>query len=330
MDWNVRNLLTCAFAYILILLGFVKRAKKKALSGDRMIVLYFHNPTRNEFKSCVKWLKKNGFVFLSMADLDEIRLQDLPLPKGGVLLTLDDGWQTNEANVIELAEEYQVPITIFVSSEPVEQGVYWWSYLDRAEELNLKLPLKASLKKVANAERMEMLKSIREQVPLPREAMTIQQVSKVANSKYVTIGGHTHTHPILVNCTTSELFSELKTSKEKLETWTGKRVKYFAYPNGDYGKREIGVLSDLRYKMAFTCEPRFLTKECLANNYALPRFGLVEGASMAENICRMVGLWKPLMLSLKRPSRRKPARKSAASPDGYSIDKPEPEAVATI
>lgn len=313
MTWSIRNVFTWFVANLLIMGGFVRKAKKQAMRGDFILAVYFHKPTQKEFEGCVKWLKDNGFTFLSMADLDEIRLKNLPLPKGGVLLTLDDGWQSNEINVIEVANKYKAPVTIFVSTEPVEEGVYWWTYLETATKYNNGLPPKSLLKKVPNADRVSILHEIKNEITLPREALTVDQVKKASESEYVTIGGHTHTHPILVNCKDDELYVELSLSKEKLEAWTGKNILYFAYPNGDYGIREINALSELGYNLAFTCEPKYITKSILNSNFELPRFGLLEGASQAENICRMLGVWKPLMLKFNYPKRRQPVEPQTAT-----------------
>jgi poly-beta-1,6-N-acetyl-D-glucosamine N-deacetylase len=76
-----------------------------------------------------------------------------------------------------------------------------------------------------------------------------------------------------------------------LEQWTGKQVKHFAYPNGDYSNREISFLKRFGYTIAFSTEQKYLTKEKLATQYKLPRFMMVETATFEENICRIVGVW---------------------------------------
>src|SRR5690606_18065214 len=102
----------------------------------------------------------------------------------------------------------------------------------------------------------------------------------------------THTHPILPQCTDDTVREELQLSKEKLEAWTGKEVKFFAYPNGDFTPREISTLKDLDYKLSFANNPQYLTPETLRQSpYSIPRFGFLEGASFVENICRMAGVW---------------------------------------
>ena len=96
-----------------------------------------------------------------------------------------------------------------------------------------------------------------------------------------------------------QLYDELNTSKQKLETWINKEIAFFAYPNGDYTIREIQVLKDCGYRLAFSNVPHYLTKQHLENHFELPRIGLLEGASLAENICRMVGVWHPTIKNIK-------------------------------
>ncbi|MBD1397726.1 polysaccharide deacetylase family protein [Pontibacter sp. JH31] len=300
MKMSVRNIFSWAIASVLILLGNVRNAKMKALNGDFILSLYFHKPSKAEFERCIKWLKKNNFTFLSIEDILKIIEHDLPLPKGAVLLTLDDGWQSNETNVVEVAKTHRVPVTIFVSTEPVEEGAYWWSYLSVANEIIPDLPSKQSLKKINNDDRLALINTIKKVKLLEREALTVEQVKRMASSEFVTIGGHTHSHPILVNCDSAQVYDELCLSKYKLESWIQNDVVSFAYPNGDYGNREIQLLGMLNYKLAFTNKPCYLTKEKLKHSYELPRFGFLEGASFAENICRVVGIWQPLILKFQK------------------------------
>ncbi len=58
----------------------------------------------------------------------------MPFPKGAVCLTVDDGWQSNVHNVVEVANRHEVPVTIFVSTTSAEEGTYWWSYVQQARQ----------------------------------------------------------------------------------------------------------------------------------------------------------------------------------------------------
>lgn len=294
-----RFISTWLFANILIALGFVRRAKEKAMRGDHILSVYFHKPSLAEFENCIKWLKKNKFTFLSPADLYIIFERRLPFPKGAVILTVDDGWQSNKINIAQVAEKHQVPVTIFVATDPVEQGTYWWSFIEEAQRRNIPTPTIQHLKTVPNEERLAIVDKLCERLYLEREAMTISQVQTISKSAWVTIGSHTASHPILNNCSDYQVFDELQQSRDKLRTWTDDDIAFFAYPNGDYTQREIQVLQELGYKMAFTVQPKYLTSDRLLLNYELPRFEVIEDASFAESVCRMVGVWEPIVYKIK-------------------------------
>ncbi|MFC4872909.1 polysaccharide deacetylase family protein [Negadavirga shengliensis] len=292
MKFTARNMMAWACAWVLIRLGYVRKALEKAHQGEYIISFYFHKPTKREFESCIQWFLKHKFHFLSIDDLGEIIEGKRPFPKGAVLITVDDGWQSNEKSIVDTAIKYGVPVTIFVSTEPVEQGAYWWSYASQAKHAGHPSVSREVLKIIPNEERLKYIRRIQKRVKLEREALTVEQVQRISKTGQVTIGGHTHTHPILVNCTEKSVMEELYMSKFKLEHWTGRKVESFAYPNGDYREREIEVLKTLGYRYAFSTRPVYLTKEELADRYELPRFGFLEGGSFSENVCRMSGVWK--------------------------------------
>jgi peptidoglycan/xylan/chitin deacetylase (PgdA/CDA1 family) len=298
MKKSFRNLLGYLVANIFITAGIVRYATKRALNTPCILALYFHKPGKTEFEFCIRWLKKKGFRFLSSHDLERIIKEELPFPKGAVLLTVDDGWQSNVTNVVEVAELYKVPVTIFVATTPVEEGAYWWSFIRQANQMGVTRLSKKALKKMPEEKRLGILKEIKKKVVPGRDAMTVDEIRTVSASPYITIGAHTQTHPILINCQEKQVYDELIGSRKKLESWTGKEVVYFAYPNGDYSPREAQILESLNYKLAFSSQPNYLTPELLKDNFTLPRFGFLEGASFEENICRITGVWQPIMLNL--------------------------------
>lgn len=300
MEITARNITAWLVAKLLILLGVTWYTAKKALKREYILSIYFHNPSKEEFELFIKWLKRKKFTFLSTADLECIILGGLTFPKGAVLLTVDDGWQSNEKNIVAIANEYCIPVTIFISTAAVEDGVFWWSYWEDSHSaiLKSKQSLEA-VKKVSNTERLLKLGERKKAILLKRNALTVEQVKNAFKSKYITIGSHSHTHPILINCNENEVRSELTMSKQKLESWIGKEVKYFAYPNGDYNQREIQILKELKYSLAFNVQPTYIIPDRLKDPYSLPRFSFVEGASFEENICRFLGVWKFSRIWLK-------------------------------
>jgi poly-beta-1,6-N-acetyl-D-glucosamine N-deacetylase len=292
MKFTTRNLAAWSVANFFHLSGSVRRRTQKLLSTECITAIYFHNPSRKEFEYCIRWLKKKKFTFLSVDDLTKLMENDLAFPKGGVMLTVDDGWESNEANVAELADKYQVPVTIFIATLPIEEGVFWWSYIRKANSRKATSLSLQEIKKLPDGQRLKIINEIKKYAWLEREALTVEQLKRIADSGFVTIGSHTHTHPILVNCNTDQVSEELIVSRQKLESWLGKKVRSFAFPNGDYGTRETDMLKKLDYSLAFASQPGYITRRLEQNKFALPRFGFLEGASKAENICRLVGVWK--------------------------------------
>lgn len=292
MKNRIRNISANIIARLLIVTGFSRKIKIKALRGDFIISIYFHSPEEALFEFCIKWLKKNGFSFLSDNDLVSIANGEYPFPKGGVIVTVDDGWQSNEKNVIAIADKHKVPVTIFVTTDAIENGNYWWPYIEKAKKLKIPAPSIEDLKKVPNKKRLQIVKNIKREVPIERQALNLEQLKKASKSRYITISAHTVHHPILVNCEDDEAFLEIKESKEQIEEWLNIKVNSFAYPNGDYSKREIEYLKELNFSSAYTTEPDYLTKDRLGKIYQLPRFDIFEGISEAEAICRMMGVWQ--------------------------------------
>jgi poly-beta-1,6-N-acetyl-D-glucosamine N-deacetylase len=308
-------------ANMLIWLGFVRKAKAATFRGEHILSVYFHKPSLKEFESCVKWLKKNHFSFLSTDELCRIIDQNLPLPKGAVVLTVDDGWQSNKSNIVDIAEKHQIPVTIFVATEPVEHGVYWWSIIEEAQRKGM-TPLQVEqLKKVPNEKRLALVGNLRPKLTLKREALTVKQVQQIAALQWITVGAHTSTHPILNNCSEEQVYFEAQESKAKLQNWTGQCIDYFAYPNGNYSEREARIVSETGFKLAFSVRTEYLTKENLHRKYEIPRFEVIENASFAETICRMTGVWEPFIFRARNLFKKKTRPKKYSTPANSNSQK---------
>lgn len=293
MKQKVRDLFGCSISLLLIAFGYTRRIRRKAKKGEFILSIYFHSPEKAFFDFCIRWLKKHHFNFLSQDDILAIKNNHLPFPASGVVITVDDGWQSNDENIASIANQHGIPVTIFVSTDPVKTGNFWFSYSRAADREKMDAPLQRTevLKKLPDGERLHQVEMLKKYIALPREALTIDQVKRISASDYVTIGSHTMSHPILTNCDDQKSRFELSESKEILEGWTGREIIGFAYPNGDYGSRETGYLRDINYKIGFSIEEEYLTPDRLNRIYELPRFCVHEGVSRAEAICRITGVW---------------------------------------
>jgi peptidoglycan/xylan/chitin deacetylase (PgdA/CDA1 family) len=260
-------------------------------SGD-ILSIYFHNPSLSLFEKTIKWLIKQKVTFISTEQLNLICEGKSVTPKSAVVITIDDGWKTNKENVIQVAKKFDIPVTIFVSTEPVfKQKPFWWSYNKIINQKGVGYMNSTTLKKWPNKERLAYLNGYGFLNAYAEEAMDeadLIDADKLAN---IFIESHTISHPILTQCTDEESETEIKLSKIQLEKTLRREVTGFAYPNGAYTQREVTLLEKYGYKYAFTTRSSFLTPNDFNNRYELPRFEVLDHVSFAENKCRVAGVW---------------------------------------
>lgn len=297
MVFNKRNAAAFLLSKFFIITGKIAAVKKRAANKEIILSVYFHDPSKELFEFCVKWFLKQGYTFITPDQLTAIAAGKEPFPSLAVILTVDDGWKNNKNNIAAVAKFYNIPVTIFASTQPIATGeAYWWSYIAAANKKGLVKESVSALKHVSNEERMDILNKVKSQLTLEREALTINEIQEIEANTPVTIGSHTVTHPILTKCSDAQSSFEISESRKILQQWLLKDVNHFAYPNGEYTDREINFLKESGYKTAFTTKPQYITADNFANMYTLPRFDVLEEVSFAENICRMTGAW------FKKPS----------------------------
>ena len=290
-------------AEILILLGYLRRARKNSLEQGVITPIAFHNPPERLFRKMAVWFWKKGFTFISTAQLIDILSGKAECPRGAVWLSLDDGWRGNLTSVLPVAVKYQIPITIFVCTGTIEEGSFWWRKIMQFPDL---IPSgfrdADTLKKQTEEVRRQIIQHIDEAgVSLPREAMTVEEVKKISEIEQIELGAHTDTHPVLPNCSEKQIEDEIAESKRKLEEWTGKNITAFAYPNGSFNGRERVILEAKGYKLAATTED--IPGGINSDPYLFPRHIVMDDGSFAENICHALGIWAPVIKKFKRASK---------------------------
>ena len=94
------------------------------------------------------------------------------------------------------------------------------------------------------------------------------------------VGCHTYTHPRLINLTEKDTEQEIKGSKGTLEKNLGRRVKYFAYPYGQYNDIVRALAKRAGFRLMLTSDPGSVGAG--AEFDRLPRQAVV-GAEMSLN-----------------------------------------------
>lgn len=74
---------------------------------------------------------------------------------------------------------------------------------------------------------------------------------RVLNNSGMNIGGHTLSHPYLMNITDTDMLrKEIITSKKIIEDQLGMKINTFAYPFGHYNDQIISVVKEAGYRLA--------------------------------------------------------------------------------
>jgi peptidoglycan/xylan/chitin deacetylase (PgdA/CDA1 family) len=128
--------------------------------------------------------------------LQAAALQNGAAPGRRVVLTFDDGYECFYTHVYPLLRRWQLPATLFVTTAFIEER--------RAYAL--------------------------EGQPPAAQPVTWEMLGEMAASGLVTLGAHTHTHPLLVDLSPDRLAAELEQPLALFQQRLGLRPEHFAYP----------------------------------------------------------------------------------------------------
>lgn len=243
--------------------------------------IYYHNPLPSQLERIIRWYSCYKYRFISIDEFRDLLLNKKEIKEKMCLITLDDGWAGN-LELLPVLEKYNVPITIFVATEPVESGNYWWEFISKERGRKGMEKFKAKPYIAFNKE----LEVSRNKIHLERSSITTDDLIKLSNHPLVSIQSHTVNHPILTNAPNNVLDMELRESQKKLEEVTGNTVYAFSYPNGTLSDREVNAAKKY-YDLAFTTEQRHISLE--DNPHMLPRVALT--GDYYKDLLKIYGIW---------------------------------------
>ena len=91
--------------------------------------------TPQKFESQIKWLKDNGFTIIPLKEAVEyLQGTRASLPAKPVVITADDGWQSQYTYLFPIARKYNIPVTLFIYPETISQGKHAMTW-DELREL---------------------------------------------------------------------------------------------------------------------------------------------------------------------------------------------------
>jgi len=244
--------------------------------------LYYHSPSAKGFEQMLLHYINNGYRFIDVDELYSVFVNRKEIKEKLAFVSLDDGRRGN-LQLIPIIEKYSVPICIFVSTEPLESGNYWWDFVIKERGVRKMI----EFKDLTFDDFYSQLAEMQKRNVLQRTALTVDEVKMLAEHPLVSIQSHTVHHPILTHVPSDVLLSELSESKSYLENLTGKEVFAFSYPNGSLTSREVEACKR-HYKLAFTTEQRHIKLN--DDLFLLPRYALT--GQYYRDLLKVWGIWK--------------------------------------
>lgn len=291
----------------------------------------------SDFKRQMDYLKrnfdimslKNALAFATGADDGQSKSHR---PK--LVITFDDGWAGNLNVMLPIIKEKKIPVTVFVATSGIRDNISYWDNTlinafqgktsvtldlgcvslgkyavdsDGGQRWEQIYKLLLDLKKLKPEIRDTAIESIMshldsgEEAPCKIEPMMVDELRELAASPLVTIGAHSHCHSMMTQLDDAELKQSIDTSRQLLELWTGKEVRYFAYPHGNYDKRVIKALKEGGFECAFTTFPTVWERQSAL--FGIPRIGVGRFDNFSCFKIKASGWFRNMVPGFIRPGR---------------------------
>lgn len=223
------------------------------------------------------------------------------------VLTFDDGHDGWRSHLLPIVEREGVPVTLYVATEHILSGkLYWFDRIMNAVQLasaatvelgtfglgrwtlaqekggkawHVTSRLLEALKdrdddvREACADAVEtQLRNHARRSFTPLRPLAIDHVAELARSSWVTVGAHSHDHRLLDRISIEAAGESIAVSCALLETWTGKKPRHFAYPNGNFNALVAARVEGMGLRSAVTTMNGLRRTD--TNAYSLPRISV--------------------------------------------------------
>ena len=267
------------------------------------------------FQEMLKYFSKR-YRIVSMSELaDHLRNGSTEFV---LCITFDDGYRDNLKHALPILEKFNCPATIYINTRfpEGETWMWWyeiWDYLLKTERIEfifegemIKWDCSNALKKkrcysylsslimnLTLEQQKKLLNTITgsdERLSYTEICLDWNEIRELDANPLITIGAHTHSHPVLVLEKEFTALDEIRKSKIILEEKLGHPVLHFAYPFGS--KKEAG---SREYLMANKCGFHTATTTlCYPASHhqlhSLPRYGVEQNCTVNEIHTRILGL----------------------------------------
>ena len=230
--------------------------------------------------------------------------KDEPSNKKLATVLFDDGYKDNIQYAAPILKKHNCPASFYVVTDCINKNIPTWTYLldhalqqtkinsividhqqapedlkkiDNADKTIVKR-IKPWMKKLANADRVQVLNSILDQCkvePPQNKMMSWKGILELQQSGFY-IGSHSHTHPMLAALEDkAEIMEELKLSAQIIKDNLGKMPLTISYPIGSFDERVIALAHQTGYKYGLAVEQKFFRYE-QDDIMAIPRVELYQ------------------------------------------------------
>ena len=133
---------TLSFIFILVLL---LSASPSIVADDSVVVLMYHRfndsrfPSTNikleQFEAQLSYLRDQGYAVVPLKDVVAAVAEGKPLPPRAVAITVDDAYRSVYEAGFPRFRKYGFPFTVFVATDPVDQGLRDYMSWDQMREM---------------------------------------------------------------------------------------------------------------------------------------------------------------------------------------------------
>lgn len=98
------------------------------------------NMTPEKFESQIKYLKDNGFTIIPLKEAAEyLQGKRSSLPKKAIVITADDGWQSDYTYMLPIIKKYNIPVTLFIYPQTISEGknALTWDEVKKLQQTGL-------------------------------------------------------------------------------------------------------------------------------------------------------------------------------------------------
>jgi len=283
------NKVTRKIIFFLLRFSLIPFLVRNIVQRKYVTILYYHSIRPRTFSKHIEFLKSQYNIISLRRFIDAANSSKfVHLPPRSLIITFDDGHKDFH-NLSNIIKNNKIKTTMFLVSGIINTRRHFWY------EHNLDISDIIDLKKVKDEERLYFMKKYDfsdKKEYNSRQSLTKSEIESMRD--FVDFQSHSHTHPILPNCSDEKSHKEIFESKRILENEFGLNIYSFAYPNGDYSPREHKLVYKAGYECGLTTDSGFNSKK--TDTFRLKRTSMCSTNDLNEIIVRSSGIWEFLKL----------------------------------